>query len=175
MSSTLAPDGIRDSARAPRGSSGVWVSILARPASVFEWRGPSGRFFCSGERSRRGVVRQDARALTRIATPEETLTPLLPGKTLDEARWTRFERAQLEALHAALLAELVFPGLLQADYRVNFVDQRLSAPGERYQVVVHVDAPVLADPISSAGQSSKTERAFPQKRRDAWRAMRAGS
>ena len=45
----------------------MWVSILARPASVFEWRGPSGRFFCSGERSRRGVVRQDARALTRIA------------------------------------------------------------------------------------------------------------
>jgi len=48
------------------------------------------------------------------------------------------------------------------------------APGERYQVVVHVDAPVLADPISRASPCSRTARAFPRKRRNAWRATPAG-
>jgi hypothetical protein len=47
------------------------------------------------------------------------------------------------------------------------------APGERYQVVVHVDAAALADPISRASPSSRTGRAFPRKRPGAWRATRA--
>ena len=48
------------------------------------------------------------------------------------------------------------------------------APGERYQVVVHVDAPVLADADSRASRSSKTASAFPRKRRSAWPATPAG-
>jgi hypothetical protein len=65
-----------------------------------------------------------------IATPKEVLTPLLPGKTLAEAKWTKFELAHLEAFHAALLADLVFPGMLQVNFQVNFVDHRLSVPRE---------------------------------------------
>ena len=65
-----------------------------------------------------------------IANDKEILTPLLPGKTLAEAKWTKFERAQLEAFHASLLAELAFPGMLQVEYRGNYVDQRLSVPRE---------------------------------------------
>jgi len=47
------------------------------------------------------------------------------------------------------------------------------APGERYQVVVHVDAAALADP-AQPGQSVLEEGAtFPRKRPDGWRATRA--
>jgi hypothetical protein len=63
-----------------------------------------------------------------IATPKEALAPLVPGKTLADAKWTKFELAQLEAFHAALLADLAFPGAMQVEYRSNFVDQRLSVP-----------------------------------------------
>ena len=46
------------------------------------------------------------------------------------------------------------------------------APGERYQVVVHIDAPVLADP-DAPGQSVLEEaRTFPRKRLSAWHATR---
>lgn len=72
-----------------------------------------------------------------IATPDETLTPLLPGKTLADAKWTKFELAQLEALHASLLAELAFPGMLQVTERVNYVDHRLSLPREWRDVFRH--------------------------------------
>jgi hypothetical protein len=48
------------------------------------------------------------------------------------------------------------------------------APGERYQVVVHVDAAALADPDQPGQSCSRTGRAFPRKRRSAWRATRAG-
>lgn len=65
-----------------------------------------------------------------VATPAESLTPMLPGKTLADAKWTTFELAQLEAFHASLLAELAFPGALQFEYRTNYVDQRLSVPRE---------------------------------------------
>ena len=49
------------------------------------------------------------------------------------------------------------------------------APGERYQVVVHVDAPVLADADAPANPCSRTGRTFPRKRRSAWRATRPAS
>lgn len=65
-----------------------------------------------------------------IAQPNGTLTPLLPGKALADAKWTQFERSQLEWLHASLLAELAFPGGLQVNYRTNYVDHRLSVPRE---------------------------------------------
>jgi len=46
------------------------------------------------------------------------------------------------------------------------------APGERYQVVVHVDAPVLADADAPANPCSRTGRTFPRKRRSASRVTR---
>jgi hypothetical protein len=48
-------------------------------------------------------------------------------------------------------------------------------PGVRYHVVVHVDAPVLADPDAPVSPCSRTAPAFPRKRPDAWRAMRVVS
>ncbi len=67
-----------------------------------------------------------------IANDKEILTPLLPGKTLADANWTAFERGQLEWLHANLLAELAFPGMIEVIWRTNYVDHRLSAPREWY-------------------------------------------
>jgi len=50
----------------------------------------------------------------------------------------------------------------------------MGMPGERYQVVVHVDAPALADP-DQPGQSVLEGGAHvPAERRGAWRAMPAG-
>lgn len=65
-----------------------------------------------------------------IIGSNDHLTPLLPGKTLADARWTQFELAQLEWLHATLLAEFAFPGTLQVEYRTNYVDHRRSVPRE---------------------------------------------
>ena len=65
-----------------------------------------------------------------IANDKEVLTPLLPGKTLADAKWTAFERAQLEWLHASFLAELAFPGTIEVIWRGNYVDHRLSVPRE---------------------------------------------
>jgi uncharacterized protein DUF222 len=48
------------------------------------------------------------------------------------------------------------------------------APGERYQVVVHVDAPVLADADQPGQSVLEAARAFPRKRRSAWRATPGG-
>jgi hypothetical protein len=48
------------------------------------------------------------------------------------------------------------------------------APGERFQVVVHVDAAALADPDQPANPSSRTARAFPRRRPGAWRATQVG-
>jgi hypothetical protein len=45
-------------------------------------------------------------------------------------------------------------------------------PGERYQVVVHVDAPALAARHSQDNPSWKMASTFPRKRRVASRAMR---
>ena len=46
------------------------------------------------------------------------------------------------------------------------------APGERYQVVVHVDAEALAEPDQP--DQSRGARAFPRKRPGAWRVTPAG-
>ena len=72
-----------------------------------------------------------------IANDKEILTPLLPGKTLADAKWTPFERAQLEWLHATLLAEFAFPGMIEVIWRTNYVDPRLSAPREWRDVFRH--------------------------------------
>jgi 5-methylcytosine-specific restriction endonuclease McrA len=50
---------------------------------------------------------------------------------------------------------------------------RSRCPGERYQVVVHVDATALADPDQPGQSVSRAARASPRKRRGASRATRA--
>src|SRR5439155_25306305 len=71
-----------------------------------------------------------------------------------------FERQQADAL--ALLAETALH---------HGIDP--GAPGERYQVVVHVDAPALADPMRPASPCSTTANTFPRKRPGAWPATLA--
>ncbi len=73
-----------------------------------------------------------------------------------------FEQQQADAL--ALLAETALH---------HGIDP--GAPGERYQVVVHVDAPVLADPAGARPvRARRTASTFPRKRRGAWPATLAG-
>jgi hypothetical protein len=62
-----------------------------------------------------------------LLTDGDELRPLRPGTAPAAADWTALERAQLDALHAELLADLVVPGL-RATNQVNYVDPRLSAP-----------------------------------------------
>lgn len=59
-----------------------------------------------------------------LATTKEKLTPSSPGK------WSAFERAQLEWLHANLLADVAFPGIVQPIWHRNYVDHRLSVARE---------------------------------------------
>jgi hypothetical protein len=65
-----------------------------------------------------------------IAKADETLTPLLPGKSLGDAKLTRYEMAMLEYLHATMLADLALSGMVQMTFQTNYVDHRLSAPRE---------------------------------------------
>ena len=71
----------------------------------------------------------------------------------------------------------------QADALVLLAEAALNhgldpgAPGERYQVVVHVDAAALADPeqpSQSVLEDGARVSSVPRKRRSAWRATRAG-
>ena len=86
-------------------------------------------------------------------------------KALDAARETLYQRARTQVTEAAdVSAETSFPverptmEQRQADALALLAETALhhgldpGAPGERYQVVVHVDAPVLADP-DHPGQS----------------------
>jgi len=72
-------------------------------------------------------------------------------------------RAQQQADALALLAETALH---------HEIDP--GAPGERYQVVVHVDAAVLADRRNPANPCWKKGATFPRKRRGAWPATRVG-
>jgi hypothetical protein len=72
-------------------------------------------------------------------------------------------RAQQQADALALLAETALH---------HEIDP--GAPGERYQVVVHVDAAVLADRRNPANPCWKKGATFPRKRRGVWPATRAG-
>ena len=77
-------------------------------------------------------------------------------------RIARVEQQQADAL--ALLAETALH---------HGIDP--GAPGERYQVVVHVDAAGAGRRgPAPASRSWRTARAFPRKRRSAWPATRAG-
>jgi len=82
-------------------------------------------------------------------TPE---TGALLLKALDAARETLYERARGEPRLADPVADPPTPAQQRADALALLAETALhheldpGAPGERYQVVVHVDAPVLADP-----------------------------
>jgi hypothetical protein len=78
-------------------------------------------------------------------------------RALDAAREALYERARLQATESAP-ADTPSMEQRQADALALLAETALhhgldpGAPGERYQVVVHVDAPVLADP-DQPGQS----------------------
>jgi Domain of unknown function (DUF222) len=72
-------------------------------------------------------------------------------------------RAQQQADALALLAQTALHHELDP-----------GAPGERYQVVVHVDAAVVADPAQPGQSVLEDGRAFPRERPSGWRATRVG-
>jgi hypothetical protein len=105
-------------------------------------------------------------------------------RALDAARETLYQRRRATGTvpPAAGPGEETTPSRAQqqADALVVLAETALhhaldpGAPGERYQVVVHVDAAVLAD-AGQPGQSVPEEGAtFPRERRSGWRATRAG-
>jgi hypothetical protein len=65
-----------------------------------------------------------------IAKDKEQLTPLFPGKTPGETKWTAFERCRLEYFASIMLADLLFPGMIEVIWHANYVDHRLSTPRE---------------------------------------------
>src|SRR5262249_13291133 len=71
--------------------------------------------------------------IARVKDDGIELTSLRPG-TL-----TAFEAAQLEHYNAAVLTNLVFPGMLSGTYQVNFVDQRLAYPKNWRDVYQYAD------------------------------------
>jgi hypothetical protein len=156
------------------------------------------------ERIVRGWRRVDRQAEARQAArqhaerglhvyPDEDGTVLVRGRltpevgallirALDAARETLYQRTRAKAGVTAADPAMA-PSIRaqqQADALALLAETSLhheidpGAPGERYQVVVHVDAAVLADP-EQPGQSVLEEGAtFPRKRRGAWPATRAG-
>jgi hypothetical protein len=72
-----------------------------------------------------------------LLTDGDELRPLRPAKLPADVNWTAFERAQLEALHAELLADFVFAGTVHAHYQVNYADPRVSAPRSWRDVYRH--------------------------------------
>jgi hypothetical protein len=101
-------------------------------------------------------------------------------RALDAAREALYEQARQQTFDAPIDVSAETPTMAQqqADALALLAETALhhgvdpGASGERYQVVVHVDAPVLADPDAPASPSSKTVRAFPRKRLNVWRATR---
>ena len=102
-------------------------------------------------------------------------------RALDAARETLYQRRRATVPPASDPAtEAPTRPQQQADALALLAETALhqgldpGAPGERYQVVVHVDAAVLADP-EQPGQSVLEEGStFPRERRSGWRATRAG-
>jgi Domain of unknown function (DUF222) len=116
--------------------------------------------------------------IRRRLTPE---TGAVLIQALTAAHETLYQRSR--GTEAASEASGATPSMAQeqADALVLLAETALhhqldpGAPGERYQVVVHVDAPVLAD-AQAPGQSVLEGGAHvPEKRPGDWRAMRAGS
>ncbi len=104
-------------------------------------------------------------------------------KALAAARETLYQRARAGETVPRLNDPAAEPPTMaqqQADALSLLAESALhheldpGAPGERYQVVVHVVLPCSRIPISLASPSSRTACAFPQKRPAVWRATRAG-
>ena len=111
------------------------------------------------------TTEQGAVLMQALAAARETLyqrkrsTPSWPEDVPEET--PSMEQLQADAL--TLLAEAALHHSLDP-----------GAPGERYQVVVHIDAAVLADAEAPGSPSSTAARAFPRERPSVWRATRRG-
>ena len=105
-------------------------------------------------------------------------------KALAAARETLYQRARVVSRFndpsADPSAERPTMAQQQADAPALVAEAALDhgldpgAPGERYQVVVHVDATALADSDQPGQSVLEAGCAFPRKRRSGWRATRAG-
>jgi uncharacterized protein DUF222 len=111
-------------------------------------------------------------------TPEDGAVLM---QALAAARETLYQRKRTTDLAHSTTdasAETSTPAQQQADALTLLAEAALhhgldpGAAGERYQVVVHVDAPVLEDSAAPGNPCSRAARAFPRKRPAAWRATR---
>jgi hypothetical protein len=80
---------------------------------------------------------QSGGAQSRFARQIETLQNL--GVLREGGARTAYDRAQLEYLHLAMIADRAFPGAVTVSYQPNFVDQRLTAP-RLWRDIYHYDA-----------------------------------
>ena len=133
----------RLSAPAPPGSAGGWGSIWARPANGSGSRAPSGRCPSSPRPWPWGSCR----------TPRSAPSPAWPPRRPKRGCWYQRARAEEMAIRPAdLSGDLPTPAQQRADALVLLAETALhhgldpGAPGERYQVVVHVDAQALSEP-----------------------------
>jgi hypothetical protein len=86
------------------------------------------------EAARRRLVRM---GLAKDGGGELVLTPIRAASAPLAERLTPYEQVLLARFHAAVLTELVFPGVLSHTFQVNYVDHRLSAPKEWRDVYRH--------------------------------------
>jgi len=66
--------------------------------------------------------------ITDDAAFAHALRPAVEGAAPAAQRLTRLERSMLERLNRTVLANLLYPGMVKAAYRTNYVDWSLSAP-----------------------------------------------
>jgi hypothetical protein len=82
------------------------------------------------------------RVITRLAGwglyEKGQLSSVYGTAAFDRARTTRFERAVLEQVHGDLLCRVALPGVVQYNWKVNYVDPSLSAP-KSWRDVYHYD------------------------------------
>ncbi len=78
--------------------------------------------------ARRGAVEGERKRLIGLGVAAGMKGNALDLRPLRPGSWTDYEKAQLERLGAAVLANLVYPGLLNYSYKVHFVDARLATP-----------------------------------------------
>jgi len=67
------------------------------------------------------------------------LTPLRGGGEPPEKRLTKYERSRVEWFNVAILANLLYPGLIHRPYRANFVNPILATP-KKWRDVYHYDS-----------------------------------
>jgi hypothetical protein len=127
-------------------------------------------------------VHQDEEGMVIVRGRLEPDVGALLMQALAAARETLYQRARREEGAAPAEPSADAPSLAQqqADALALLAETALhheldpGAPGERYQVVVHVDAAALADPAQPGQSVLEDGGGVPQKRPAAWRAMPAG-